>query len=377
LTVPKEFTFATQLRARPPTVPSKEELEQQELENIPKFKAKPLDPKVLAGPSSAPSKPRSGKRTLTEPEGFRLRTEERLGVKVKEAKQDNVEKKEEKRKKKKRKLEGPFQLQTEVRGHLAEEALQRKLKEERKQEKRMRRFKARPMFAGSPFRPERSNRPLVEIESFGLKTEERGKQKEAALKAKLRKDERQKRKNRQFKARDLPIGEPFVPAPADAPLTEPEPFDLETEERGALKVLHLQEKLAHQAKEEEENRQFRAREINGLVPFVPKKSTKVLTTIEDFSLNTQDRATKRSVFEQHIKEQERKAMELKRQQDLAREKEERKQIKKLRKQLVHKPLPLLKVKPMEPLRSDSALTEPASPFLRTKTRQRSARNRDL
>jgi targeting protein for Xklp2 len=47
LTEPKPPLLQTSLRARPPTVKSSLEIEQEELEKIPKFKARPLNKKVI------------------------------------------------------------------------------------------------------------------------------------------------------------------------------------------------------------------------------------------------------------------------------------------------------------------------------------------
>ena len=63
----------------------------------------------------------------------------------------------------------------------------------------------------------------------------------------------------QFKARPMPISAPFVPKIADLPLTEPSPFGLHTEERGAASVQRLKEQLEDELRREEEARSFRAR----------------------------------------------------------------------------------------------------------------------
>lgn len=47
LTAPKSPHLQTSLRARPPKIKTSEELEKEELENIPQFKARPLNRKVL------------------------------------------------------------------------------------------------------------------------------------------------------------------------------------------------------------------------------------------------------------------------------------------------------------------------------------------
>lgn len=48
LTAPKSPLLQTSLRARPPKIKSSEELEKEELEKIPEFKARPLNRKVVA-----------------------------------------------------------------------------------------------------------------------------------------------------------------------------------------------------------------------------------------------------------------------------------------------------------------------------------------
>lgn len=54
LTAPKSPLLQTSLRARPPKIKSSEELEKEELENIPHFKARPLNRKVRYNSASLP-----------------------------------------------------------------------------------------------------------------------------------------------------------------------------------------------------------------------------------------------------------------------------------------------------------------------------------
>lgn len=161
----------------------------------------------------------------------------------------------------KKKKEKDFVLRTEVRGASAMEQFIRRCHEEREREKQRRTFKARPLPEAPPFQPAPSQQPLTEPELPPLKTEERGALKETALEAKLRKQEEEERMLREFHARPLALPPAFVPAPSDRPLTEPALPPLRTEERGAEKVATLQEKLRKQEEEEQRMREFRALEL--------------------------------------------------------------------------------------------------------------------
>lgn len=77
LTEPKTPQLLTLLRARPPSVKTSFELELEELQKIPKFKAKPLNKKIFE------SKGELGvfctlKKPVTIPEEFHFATDERI-----------------------------------------------------------------------------------------------------------------------------------------------------------------------------------------------------------------------------------------------------------------------------------------------------------
>ena len=94
-----------------------------------------------------------------------------------------------------------------------------------------------------------------------------------------------------------------------------------------------------QAKRDQE---FKAVEAPGLYdnPFVPKKSTKALTTIENVVLHSDVRSSRRAKFERE-KQKRAHALETENLERRAlREAEEAKQIAAFRKTLVHKPQPI-------------------------------------
>uniref|UniRef100_A0A0A9DGC2 TPX2 central domain-containing protein n=1 Tax=Arundo donax TaxID=35708 RepID=A0A0A9DGC2_ARUDO len=78
LTEPKPPQLHTSMRARPPSVKSSQELELEELEKVPKFKAKPLNRKILESKGDigvfAHPKP-----LVTAPKEFHFSTDDRLG----------------------------------------------------------------------------------------------------------------------------------------------------------------------------------------------------------------------------------------------------------------------------------------------------------
>ncbi|CAL8136260.1 unnamed protein product [Prunus armeniaca] len=77
LTEPKTPVLHTSLRARPPRVKSSFEIEQEELERIPKFKAKPLNKKIFESKGDL-GVFCNAKKNVTKPQEFHFATNERI-----------------------------------------------------------------------------------------------------------------------------------------------------------------------------------------------------------------------------------------------------------------------------------------------------------
>lgn len=311
-----------------------------------------------------------------------FRTTARLGRKRRAAEpaheQQQPEEEEEEPAAKKRKTgHHPFQLATEARGQRAREALALALEEERQREDALRQFRARPLptIAGAPGKAAHvEGRPVTRVQAFPLRTNERGHLKREVLARRLEEEERQERSRREFRARPLPCREPFTAQPATAPLTEPAPFPLRTEDRGAAKVTELRSRLARDEEQDKENRCFRAIPLPCAPPFRPRPTDRPLTERLAFNLSSDARAQHRAAFDEHVRAKEAAEAAARHEAQQQRERQEQKQIRRLRRRLVHKALPI----PLSAYRPPAAaatkgtlppLTDPASPRLHTKHRR--------
>eukprot|EP01089_Gocevia_fonbrunei_P008470 TRINITY_DN2014_c0_g1_i4.p1 TRINITY_DN2014_c0_g1~~TRINITY_DN2014_c0_g1_i4.p1 ORF type:complete len:281 (-),score=75.08 TRINITY_DN2014_c0_g1_i4:58-900(-) len=260
----------------------------------------------------------------------------------------------------------PFNLHTEGRGAVSKERFADKLKSIEKDDKKKRQFKAKPMFDGQPFVPAPANVVLTAPTGFPLKTEQRGSLKEQQLAQKLRKQKREERKLRNFKARELPIGPAFEVDYSERKLTDPESFALATEDRGSEKVKLLKEKLKKQEDDAKQATIFRAREYVDRKPFEVVYDT-VTTEITEFDLQSTKRSAKRSKFDDGVRKKQEDAEEKRKEEEKEANKREEQEIKELRKALVHKPQPIVQI-PMRANVKVKALTEPHSPAFETKRR---------
>ncbi|VDI50138.1 targeting protein for Xklp2 [Mytilus galloprovincialis] len=318
MTVPVTPQLVSRTRSRPQHIPSQQEIEEQEVEEMKKnqFKAHPVNQKILQNPATGvrkvPSKP------TTQVEEFNLE-----GLKRNQNK--SIEKKEEKyefhaQPVPKDILEGPVGLK-EVR--------------------------AKPVTV--PHSP-----------AFALKHRVR-----------MPIEVPEEPEAREFRAKPLPNPSPDnLPTKQTKPATKLEPFHLDTDCR-----LNRSEERKRQIEEELHPKvQFKARppEVLRKEPFIPEKSTKPLTDISEFSLNTEKRAYNREGFEMHKKSKEAEIEAVKRR--IEKEKEEEKNrmaIAKLRAEMVHKSNPVKKYTNVEVQPSDKPVTYAMSPKFETDRRLRS------
>lgn len=135
-------------------------------------------------------------------------------------------------------------------------------------------FKARPvpMFEVPDVPPLPAPRPLTEPEPFFLRTDLRGE--EMALRREMKREEEERAKKSQqqsFKAQPVPMDSPFrFVLPPTPKLTVPEPFNLFSDQRGAL----AQERL--KARQEQENVQQQVR-VKPLAMATTRKMVKAKT----------------------------------------------------------------------------------------------------
>ncbi|NXE67562.1 TPX2B protein, partial [Calcarius ornatus] len=376
-TRPKTPVLRTKQRLRPVTCKTAAELEEEEIEEIQqyKFKAREINHKIFEGGPLLPKKPPMKK--LTQPIGFQLEIEKR--IQERESKKQQEEERFEFHSR-----PCPTKILEDVVGVPEKKALPVTVpkspaftlrsrtrvsgREEEKEKEEVAVIKANPMpHYGVPFKPKMPEQRHVEVcpFSFDARDRERQIQKEKKI------EELQKEEVPKFKALPLPYFDQVkLPEKKIKTPTQPEPFHLQVDERGAAKLQSWKQQLEEDLKKQKEAACFKARP-NTVVyqePFVPKKEHRMLSESlsgsvvpESFELATERRARERQEFEKRLADAEalrERYEEQIRQQEEEREKEE---VAKLRQEMVHKANPIRKYRSLEVKSSHQPLTVPKSP----------------
>ncbi|KAI4333942.1 hypothetical protein L6164_018690 [Bauhinia variegata] len=315
LTEPKTPLLQTSLRARPAKVKSSIEIEQEELEKIPKFKARPLNKKIFE------SKGDIGifchtKKHVTQPQEFHFATNDRIPPTA------------------------------------SVEDLFDKLS-----------LKSEPTYNRNPIPRNTTPNP------FNLHTEERGTEKEKKLFMELVQKQWEEEKARIPKANPYPYTTDYPvipPKPEPKECTKPEPFQLESLVRHEEEMQREVEERRRTEREEANMRIFKAQPILKEDPIpVAEKVRKPLTQVQAFDLNVDHRAVDRAEFDQKIKEKEMMYKRYREESEAARMMEEEKALKKLRRTMVPHARPVPKFdNPFCPQKSSKEATKPKSPNLR-------------
>ncbi|CAN8311148.1 unnamed protein product [Cochlearia groenlandica] len=314
LTAPKSPVLQTMLRARPTNTKTTAELEQEELEKAPKFKAKPLNKKIFE------SKGEMGifcntKKHITIPQEFHFATDERIS-------RPNF-------------VLDEFDKLSLTSESCHEKTLQRNT-------------------APNPFH---------------LRTDERGAEKQRKfvmeITQKLIGDERA----RVPKATPYPYTTDYPvvpPKPEPKQCTRPAPFQLESLTRHEDEMRREMEERMRMEREEAQKRLFKAQPVLKEDPIpVPEKVRKPLTEIQEFNLHVEHRAVERADFDHKIKEKENQYKRYREESEAAKMVEEERFLKQMRKTMVPhaRPVPNFN-KPFLPQKSNKETTKPKSPHLR-------------
>jgi hypothetical protein len=155
---------------------------------------------------------------------------------------------------------------------------------------------------------ERSKRhlSLTEPEAFNFRTEERGKAFQAVLEHRIRQEQEEERRQREFKAQPVmkAIEKPFVPEVHKNELTEFQEFHLATDSRHEASEARLRAQLEREKRQLEEKSKFHARPVPKSVEsgkgFVPQLEDKEPTKPLNVVLQSEERAEKRRRFEQEL-----------------------------------------------------------------------------
>ncbi|CAB4056760.1 TPX2 [Lepeophtheirus salmonis] len=150
--------------------------------------------------------------------------------------------------------------------------------------------------------------------------------------------------------------------------TRIEPFNLDVnrKKRVEARLKKWEENLEQESRKQKEATKFKAKPAKLGMPFVPAPSNKPLVEISNFELHTDRRAQDREVFELHIKEKEVEILELKRMREDQKKMEEEEEIRRLRKEAVHKSNPIRNYPPIVIHPSDKPMTQPKKSKFRFK-----------
>ncbi|CAA3028854.1 TPX2 isoform X2 [Olea europaea subsp. europaea] len=283
LTAPKSPLLQTSLRARPPKIKSSDELEKEEIEKIPLFKARPLNRKIFE------SKGEMGmfcnlKKQVTVPQEFHFAIDKRIpqpAVVV-----DLLDK---------------LSINSEPRYD-------------------------KPLSRNTTPNP------------FHLHTEDRGAEKEKRIVMELTQKQLEEERARIPRACPYPYTTDYPvipPKPEPKPCTKPDPFQLESLMRHEEEMQREIKERKRMEMEEAQRRVFKAQPILEEDPIlVPEKARKPLTEVQEFNLHVNHRAVDRAEFEKKIKEKETTCKRYREEAESARMMEEEKALKQLRRTLV-------------------------------------------
>lgn len=423
LTRPKEPELETSQRVRPARVKSTAELEAELLAKMPKFKARPLNKKILEAPTVLALQ----RTTPSAPEfhEFHLRTMQRASQRPATTSTADYPKFEELRQRRKSAPGGGLTGPREPRLETAARARPPKVKsfEEREQDElaKIPKFKARPLdkkiflsrgdlgifrnnkpqvttpmefhfatderihnqpqipldlFSKLSLNSQQENQPpqQTKLEPFRLVTEERGQQKEQRLFMEIKENELREQEARIPKANPLPYTTdyPAVPQKPDPKeRTKPKPFNLESVARHQEEVIRIRQEKQRIEQEEAKQRSFHAQPIACIGPvFVPERSRKPLTEVHEFAFHVDTRAVERADFDKKVVEKQNLYKRFRDEFEASRKADEERLIKSMRRMMVPhaRPMPAFE-KPFLPRRSSKELTRPRSPRLNVSHRR--------
>ncbi|KAJ6289508.1 hypothetical protein OIU76_025347 [Salix suchowensis] len=402
LTRPKEPEFETSQRVRSVKIKSTAEIEEEMMAKIPKFKARPLNKKILEAPT-LPALPRS---TPHPPEfqEFHFVTAARANQNAESASVASTEVSCQSNQWKHHHLTEPKTpvLHTSLRARPAmARPLNRKIFESKGamgifcHVKKQVTIPQEFHFATNERIPPASSvvdmfeklslrsEPTLENpiprntlpNPFHLHTEERGAEKERKFVMELVQKQMEEERARFHRANPYPYTTDYPvipPRPEPKPCTKAEPFQLESLVRHEEEMQREMQERERKEKEEAQMRIFRAQPVLKEDPIpLPEKVRKPLTQVQQFNLNADQRAVERAGFDQKVKEKEMLYKRYREESEAARMVwEEEKALKQLRRTMVplSRPVPNFN-RPFFPEKSSKETTKAKSPNLRVLQRR--------
>lgn len=241
-------------------------------------------------------------------------------------------------------------------------------------------FKARPMpdmsTGPSPMRSPAEHRPITSPKPFNLESVSRHEMAEDKRLRMVSEARERASKQREFKARAMPIADRVWRPVVGSKHTTPRSFELSTGARSEVHSDRLEQQQAEAAADMKRQALFKARAptVLSAPAFAPRKSTKPLTEINEQNLpfsKTEQQAKRRAELQKQM-EAKRAAIEAAAAEKAKADAEKAaKDLVELRKKLVHKarPAPVLKQKAFVVSKVERRpLTQPRTPNLQTRDR---------
>ncbi|KAL0926738.1 hypothetical protein M5K25_002983 [Dendrobium thyrsiflorum] len=302
LTEPRPPILETSLRARPIKIKSSQELELEEFEKIPKFKARPLNRKIFESKGDLGLFCQS-KSQITTPQEFHFATNNRLGF-------------------------PPSTMMIEN-------------------------FDKLSLYSDSSHHSQQGIPKITKPNPFHLHTEERGLEKEKMFTLQILQKQLEEEKARIPKANPYPYSTDYPvmpPKPLPKQSTRPEAFHLDSLIRHEEEMHKMREERERMEREEAERRIFIAQPILEEDPIpLPGRERKPLTDVQEFVLLVDHRAVERSKFDKKMKEKELTGKRIREEQENAKMVkskhciiEEEKEIKQMRRTMVSHARPIPK-----------------------------------
>ncbi|KAJ3175155.1 Protein tpx2 [Geranomyces variabilis] len=298
MTRPQSPYLLTKMRTKPHHIPSREELELASLSAIQPFKANPLPSSILQAPAALP--PPINTRPATIPcSPFITKPRALSSLRPRSPSPDRI----------------PH---------------------------------ARPIprqVIEKPFEPVIEHR-VMPVPEFELPGDQISRRKKEEFERRRKEEEEREREMRGFRAQPLPFDDEgaHLPHIEPRPLTQPEPFTLTTDLRGAQAQQALAARLVREEYEREQRAQFHAQPFNAHLvldrPFVPLASDKPLTSVEHVVLSSEQRAEERRAFDERRKEREREEERLRELRRIEEEEREKEEIRLMRLERVHRAQPV-------------------------------------
>ncbi|KAK9824414.1 hypothetical protein WJX72_010115 [[Myrmecia] bisecta] len=382
ITDAKAPRFATDSRKRPSHFKSREELEAEEMQSMPHFHARPVNPLIMAG-SGQYGVPKVDPRPLTEAHSPHLATDRRAAAHPAVPQDEAPAPAFKAQPLNKRILEGRTFEPKRNEQPLTQPQSPKLSRSTRSQAQAADPapfvFKAKAAPVHDDTRTTRSQQKRQAAQQgptvprpFSLTTDKRGESKTSSLQRALAEKAEAEKAARSFRAGPVPPTNhrpAVLPKPAEATITVPAPFALASEARHEEAAVLRELQNTWEEEQRQAQAHFKARPVMVAEPFAVEPSDKPVTVPEGPKLALEERSLLRHQFDAEMAAKERMLEAEKRAKEAKRRKEEEEAVKAYRKGLAFKARPMPNFNaPFLPGLSAAKLTESRSPAFCTRSR---------